>query len=58
MKAARKTLGLTQEGLAERIGLSVDSIRSYEQNKRPISNIVGKFLNAIVEQEATNENNK
>ena len=39
IKQARKTLGLTQSALAERIGLSVDTIRAYEQGAREVSKI-------------------
>ena len=54
LKAARETLGLTQEGLAIRTGLSVDTIRAYEQGARPVSNIAATFISAIVKQEAKN----
>ncbi len=52
IKTARKTLGLTQAGLAERIGMSVDTIRAYEQGARPVSKIAATFITAIVKQEA------
>jgi transcriptional regulator with XRE-family HTH domain len=51
IKTARATLGLTQAGLAERTGLSIDTIRAYEQGARPVSNIAATFINAIVKQE-------
>lgn len=41
IKAARKALGLTQEGLARALGLqganSKDTVRSWEDGRRPIS---------------------
>ena len=51
IKTARTTLGLTQAGLAERIGMSVDTIRAYEQGVRPVSKIASTFITAIVKQE-------
>ena len=50
-KTARARLGLTQSGLAARTGLSIDTIRAYEQGKRPVSNIAATFITSIVEQE-------
>lgn len=52
LKAARATLGFTQAELATHTGLSVDTIRAYEQGARPVSNIAATFINAIVKQEA------
>ena len=52
LKAARAKLGLTQAGLATRTGLSVDTIRAYEQGARPVSKVAATFITAIVEQEA------
>lgn len=57
IKTARKTLGLTQAGLAERTGLSVDSIRSYEQGQRSVSKIAGICIEMLL-KEADRENNK
>ena len=54
-KTARATLGLTQAGLAERTGLSIDTIRAYEQDKRPVSNIAATFISSIVEQEGSGD---
>lgn len=34
IQAARESLGLTQEELAEKIDVSVESIRAIEQNRR------------------------
>lgn len=56
VKTARKTLGLTQAGLAARTGLSIDTIRAYEQGKRPVLNIAASYINEIVKQEANGGN--
>jgi len=50
IKESRKTLGLSQAGLAERLGLSVDTIRSYEQGTRPVSKIATKFVEKILQE--------
>ena len=55
IKQSRKTLGLSQAGLAERIGMSVDTIRAWEQGKRPVSKIATVLIAAIV-KEKKNEN--
>ena len=36
LKAIRKTLKLTQQGMADALGLSLGAIRKYEQGDRPI----------------------
>ena len=54
-KTARAKLGLTQAELATRTGLSIDTIRAYEQGKRPVSNIAATFISAIVKQEASRD---
>ena len=48
LKAARLTLGLTQEGLAERAGLSVGTIARYEMKSNQGRFAVPKGLSLLI----------
>jgi transcriptional regulator with XRE-family HTH domain len=50
IKESRKTLGLTQAALAERMGVSVDSVRAYEQSRRPVSKIVTVLIEKFLKE--------
>jgi len=48
LRQLRKALGLTQEGMAERIGTTVRAIQSYEQGWRPTPTMVRKLAFALL----------
>ena len=50
IKNARKTLGLTQEGLAQRIGVTTSTVSKWEQGVRPVSNIAKTFIDSILKE--------
>ena len=44
-KSARRSAGLTQESAAERLGISVESVRAYETNQRiPPNEVVERMV--------------
>lgn len=44
-KSARRSAGLTQEAAAERLGISVESVRAYETNQRiPPNDVVERMV--------------
>jgi len=44
-KSARRSAGLTQESAAERLGISVESVRAYETNQRiPPNDVVERMV--------------
>lgn len=44
-KSARRSAGLTQEAAAERLGISVESVRAYETNQRiPPNEVVERMV--------------
>ncbi|MCL6479625.1 MAG: helix-turn-helix domain-containing protein [Peptococcaceae bacterium] len=48
LKIARKAKGLTQQGLADMIGINIETIRSYEQGKRrPDLNMLKKISKVL-----------
>jgi len=54
IKDSRRKLGWTQSKMAEKIGVSVDTVRSWEQGKRRVSLPAVKLINIFL-QEAENE---
>jgi len=48
VKRVRRTLGASQTVLAKFLGVSVKTIRSWEQGSRPVPAIAGRFLDEIV----------
>ena len=50
IKNARKTLGLTQEGFARRIGVTTSTVQKWEQGVRPVSNIAKTFIDSILKE--------
>jgi DNA-binding transcriptional regulator YiaG len=54
LKAARKALGLTQQGLADALRLTgpyaKDTVRSWESGRRPISGPVQVAVEAMIKE--------
>ena len=46
-RTRRQFLGYTQQGIAERLGLSRRSIQAYEMGETPISRVIEMALEAI-----------
>lgn len=44
MVAARQRMGLTQDALANRLGVHVDTVSRWERGTRKISNVVAKLV--------------
>jgi putative transcriptional regulator len=47
VKEMRELLGLTQQGFADKFGLAIDTIRSWEQGRRPAKGPAKAFLNLL-----------
>lgn len=63
LKEARKSLGLTQEQLADEIGASLASVRNWEQSRCKVNRVAAKqietMLKSIAKQTGdTNEHGK
>lgn len=50
LKDIRKTLSLTQAGLAEKINVKVSTIKSWEQGKRNIPESIALLLHYITKE--------
>lgn len=47
IKTIRKSLGLTQKELADKLGCSIRSIQNWEQGERPISGIAAAAIRGL-----------
>jgi transcriptional regulator with XRE-family HTH domain len=47
----RKRLGLTQAGLAARMGVHWNAVARWERDERPISELVARFVRLLVATE-------
>lgn len=52
LRGIRERLGLTQAGLADRLGVTVTTVARWERDERKIAELVSRFVQLIVRTEA------
>ncbi len=52
LRAVRQKLGLTQEGFAERLGVTANSVARWERGEMPINRLVDNFARLLKRTDA------